>query len=75
MADKKRPYGIADLDYQAQQRIEAMKGQLLIALVNRLGGSLEMPVEEVDGAGAFDLMMGADDGARTFTFRVVRKER
>jgi len=75
MADKKRHYGIADLDYQAQQRIEAMKGQLLIALVNRLGGSLEMPVEEVDGTGAFVLLMGADDKAKTFSFRVERKER
>lgn len=75
MAEKKRPYGIADLDYQAQQRIEAMKGQLLIALVNRLGGSLEMPVEEVDGTGAFVLLMGADEEAKTFSFRVERKER
>ena len=75
MADKKRHHGIADLDYRAQQRIEAMKGQLLIALVNRLGGSLEMPVEEVDGTGAFVLFMGADDQAKTFSFRVERKER
>ncbi len=75
MADKKRPYGIADLDYQTQQRIEAMKGQLLIALVNRLGGSLEMPVEEVDGTGAFVLFMGQDEEAKTFSFRVERKER
>ncbi|MCJ2092110.1 hypothetical protein MKK67_06295 [Methylobacterium sp. J-072] len=75
MAEKKRPYGIANLDYQAQQRIEAMKGQLIIALVNRLGGSLEMPVEEVDGTGSFVLLMGADDQAKTFSFRVERKER
>ncbi|MCJ2143669.1 hypothetical protein [Methylobacterium sp. E-066] len=75
MAGKKRPYDIADLDYQAQQRIEAMKSQLIIALVNRLGGSLEMPVEEVDGTGAFVLLMGADDTAKTFSFRVERKER
>lgn len=75
MGEQKRRSSIADLDYQAQQRVEAMKGQLLIALINRLGGSITIPVEEVDGTGAFNLIMGADDGARTFTFRVVRKER
>lgn len=75
MGEHKRRSSIADLDYGAQQRIEVMKGQLLIAFLNRLGGSLTIPVDEVDGTGAFNLLMGADDVARTFTFRVERKER
>lgn len=75
MAESKRRSSVADLSYEAQQRIEAMKSQLLIAFVNRLGGSLTMPIDEVDGTGAFNLLMGADDEARTFTFRVERKER
>lgn len=74
MGERKRRSSVADLDYGAQQRIEAMKSQLLIAFVNRLGGTLTMPVDEVDGTGAFILLMGADDKARTFTFRVVRKD-
>ncbi|MBE7204822.1 MAG: hypothetical protein INR70_44460 [Parafilimonas terrae] len=75
MGESKHRPSVADLSYEAQQRIEAMKSQLIIALVNRLGGSLTMPADEVDGTGAFNLLMGADDVARTFTFRVERKER
>lgn len=75
MGENKHRPSVADLSYEAQQRIEAMKSQLLIAFVNRLGGSLTIPVDEVDGTGAFNLLMGADDEARTFTFRVERKER
>ncbi|WP_267355760.1 MULTISPECIES: hypothetical protein [unclassified Methylobacterium] len=75
MGESKRRPSVADLSYEAQQRIEAMKSQLLIAFVNRLGGSLTMPVDEVDGTGQFNLLMGTDDVARTFTFRVERKER
>ncbi|MCJ2086938.1 hypothetical protein MKK88_13200 [Methylobacterium sp. E-005] len=65
----------AAADPELQRRIEAKKDQLLIAFLNRLGGSLEIPVEEVDGSDAFALLMGADEDARTFTFRVERKER
>lgn len=75
MGERKRQASVADLSYEAQQRVEAMKSQLLIAFINRLGGSLTIPVDEVDGTGAFNLLMGADDVARTFTFRVERKER
>ena len=75
MVEKRCRPSVADLSYEAQQRVEAMKSQLLIAFINRLGGSLTIPVDEVDGTGAFNLLMGADDVARTFTFRVERKER
>lgn len=75
MGERMQRPSVADLSHEAQQRIEAMKSQLLIAFLNRLGGSLTIPVDEVDGTGAFNLLMGADDVARTFTFRVERKER
>ena len=75
MGEHKHRPSVADLSDEAQLRIEAMKGQLLIAFINRLGGSLVIPVEEVDGTGAFDLLMGADDVEGTFTFRTVRKVR
>ncbi len=74
MAETKRRTSAAT-DPELQRRIEAKKDQLLIAFLNRLGGSLEIPVEEVDGADAFTLLMGADEDARTLTFRVERKER
>ena len=39
---------VRDLSYEHQQLIEAMKSQLLIVLVNRLGGVVDIPVGEVD---------------------------
>lgn len=75
MGEQKRRSSIADLSYPHQQMVEAMKSQLLIAFVNRLGGSLEMPVEEVDGTGAFNLLFEVKPDGRTFAFEVVRKER
>ncbi len=52
--------------------IEAMKEQLLIVFLNRLGAKIDIPVAEIDGAGAFNLLMGADlEG--TFHFATERK--
>lgn len=42
--------------------IDQVKGQLLIVLLNRLGGSIDLPVPEVDGTGAFNLMLSVNDG-------------
>ncbi|MCJ2020557.1 hypothetical protein MKK84_24540 [Methylobacterium sp. E-065] len=75
MGESKRRSSIADLSYPHQQAVEAMKSQLLIVLINRLGGSLEIPVEEVDGTGAFNLLFELKPDGRTFAFEVVRKER
>ncbi|MBE7203884.1 MAG: hypothetical protein INR70_39660 [Parafilimonas terrae] len=75
MGEQKRRSSIAELSYPHQQMVEAMKGQLLIAFVNRLGGSLEIPVEEVDGTGAFNLLFEVKPDGRTFAFEVVRKDR
>ena len=75
MGESKRRSSIADLSYPHQQMVEAMKSQLLIVLINRLGGALTIPVDEVDGTGAFNLAMSVDPDARTFTFEVQEKER
>jgi cephalosporin hydroxylase len=75
MGEQKRRSSIADLSYPHQQMVEAMKSQLLIAFVNRLGGSLTIPVDEVDSTGAFNLAMSVDPDARTFTFTVQEKQR
>jgi len=63
------------LSDDAQEQLEAMKAPLLLALINRLGGSLTMTIEEIAAADAFTLVLGANAEAQTFTFRVVRKER
>lgn len=64
----------ADLGEDFEDRIEAMKSPVLVALINRLGGTLTMPIDEINGTDAFTLVIGANAEARTFTFRVVRKE-
>jgi hypothetical protein len=64
---------VSELSYLHQQAIEAMKSQLLIVLINRLGGTAEIPVEEIDGTGAFKLAMKLCPITRTFTFSVLGK--
>ena len=54
----------------AREEIDAMLGQLLIVLVNRSGGSIEIPIAEIDGTGRFNLSMKRDERARSFTFTV-----
>lgn len=66
---------IGDLSYAHQQAIEAMKSQLLIVLVNRLGGSVDIPASEIDGTGRFNMLMKADPETRTFTFTVEEKQK
>ncbi|MBP2494636.1 hypothetical protein ABID82_005239 [Methylobacterium sp. PvP062] len=74
MGEPERFITSAALSRGAQEKIEAMKEQLLIAFVNRLGGSLTLPVDEINGTDAFHFVIGADAAAGIFTFRVVRKE-
>jgi hypothetical protein len=64
---------IRDLSSQHQMAIEAMKSQLIIVLVNRLGGTIEIPATEIDATGSLNLMMALDDKTRVFTFKVVNK--
>lgn len=57
----------------ATRMLEAMKGQLLIVLVNRLGGKVEIPAAEVDETGPFMMKMDVDQQRRLFTFTVSKK--
>ena len=61
----------SDLPPDAQQAIKTMQGQLLIALVRRLGGRVVMPVSEVDDTGGVNLTMTIDEGV--LIFEVVKK--
>lgn len=54
--------------------IEAMKSQLIIVLINRLGGKAEIPVHEIDDTGRYLLAMRLDPETRRFEFEVRRKQ-
>jgi hypothetical protein len=64
---------ISELSSDHMMAIEAMKSQLLIVLVNRLGGETEIPVAEIDGTGRFNMTMHLDEASRSFRFKVVAK--
>jgi len=68
-------FSLNDLSYDHQQAIEAMKSQLLIVLLNRLGGAADIPVSEVDGTGKFNLAFSLDPDTRIFHFVVQEKRR
>lgn len=52
--------------------LDDLKDQLLIAFVKRMGGTVIMPVEEVDSTGSVVMMMHVDDGK--FYFETVSKQ-
>lgn len=62
------------LDPAAVAAIEAMKNDLLIIFVERLGGEVNVPVAEVDdkpkGKG---LALSFDPLSKSFTFKVIAK--
>ncbi|EKF43309.1 hypothetical protein NA8A_04738 [Nitratireductor indicus C115] len=64
---------VSDLSAEHYMAIDAMKDQLLIVLINRLGGKVDLPVSEIDGTGGCYLMMRLDEQSRTFEFEVRRK--
>ncbi len=49
--------------------LEQVKNQLLIVLLNRLGGTVDLPVEEVDGTGRFTVALAVNDGVITLESR------
>ena len=54
------------------QVMDDFKDQLLIVMLNRLGGKVSIPVAEVDGTGEFIVKMNIVD--RTFNFTVEKKQ-
>ncbi|NGO50413.1 hypothetical protein [Allomesorhizobium camelthorni] len=52
--------------------LDDFKDQLLIVLVKRLGGKVNIPVEEVDGTGQDLLMFSVRD--RVFQFEARKKQ-
>ena len=56
------------------QFIDDMKDQLLIALVRRLGGNLNIPIAEVDDTGGVVLLFRINYEDKQFCFEVQDKQ-
>lgn len=54
--------------------IDNMKDQLLIVLIKKLGGSVEIPCEEIDNTTQDTLLMQVSPSTRTFHFHVGKKQ-
>lgn len=62
-----------ELSLAHKQAIDAMKDQLIIVLVKKLGGKVELPAAEIDNTEHLNLLMQLNMGTRTFTFEVREK--
>lgn len=54
--------------------IDNLKDQLLLVLIERLGGDITIPVSEVDNTGGKLLNMSLDPAKREFHFTLGRKQ-
>lgn len=54
--------------------IDDMKDQLLLVLIGRLGGKVDVPVLEIDGTGGIVMTMDLDPITRVFTFELRPKK-
>lgn len=61
------------LEPQLKADVQKMIQQILIVLVKRAGGSLVIPVSEVDDTSQDMLEMGIDQISRTYTFTASKK--
>ncbi len=62
------------VDPDAAKAIEDMKDQLILVLVARLGGAVDVPCAEIDGTGSSVLMMEIDPASRCFHFELRKKQ-
>jgi hypothetical protein len=60
-------------DPDARAVIEVMLPQLVIVLVNRMGGEIEIPISEIDGTGPFNLSLQLNPDRKSFTFVTGKK--
>jgi len=62
------------VDPAAAKAIEDMKDQLILVLVARLGGAVDVPCAEIDGTGSSVLMMEIDQATSCFHFELRKKQ-
>ncbi len=70
-----KTFRFSDMSAEHRMAIDAMKDQLLIVLINRLGGAVDIPVAEIDATGEYMLAMRLDPATRVFHFEVGKKDR
>lgn len=51
-----------ELDPKLRALFEAVKPQLLVVLIQRLGGTVDIPTAEVDAAAPFAMALSVEDG-------------
>ena len=56
------------------ETIHRLNDQLLIVMLNRLGGSVDVPCPELDGTGEFIVRVAVDHETRVFTLTSERKQ-
>ncbi len=54
------------------EAVDNMKDQMLIVLINRLGGKVSMHVDEIDDTGGFICTMSVE--GQTFHFEIGKKQ-
>jgi hypothetical protein len=70
-----RSIGAAEADaLLGGDTMAVFRNQLLICTVERLGGTVVIPVREVDGTGAFMMALEIDQIAGTFTLKTEKKQ-
>jgi hypothetical protein len=60
--------------YLGPDFMNLFRQQLLLVCVNRLGGSVEIPVSEVDGTGAYMMGVETDTQNGKFILKVTKKQ-
>ena len=60
-------------NHEHADAIDNLKEQLLLVLINRLGGDLKIPADEIDATGGMVLQMSLDGDTRVFHFVVSKK--
>lgn len=59
--------------YLGGDTMALVRQQLMLVMLDRLGGALTIPISEVDATGKFMMSMSVDQDARTFTLQLGRK--
>jgi len=62
-----------EVNADVARAIDRMRSDLIIVLINRLGGRVEISAEEIDGAGAFVMTMEIDPVIKMFGFQTFKK--
>ena len=60
--------------YLGGDTLNLVRQQLMLVLLDRLGGEVTIPVAEVDATGRFAMTMDVDQVTKTFTLKLGKKQ-